>query len=641
MCGILGQIRLQTDIIRDSNKFRAALNSLTHRGPDGGDIHYGDEFVFGHRRLNIIDLTQSASQPMKSDDGRMVITFNGEIYNFRELREELLVRGYHFRSTGDTEVLLKGIHCFGIDFIKRCNGEFALGIYDTKTKDSYIVRDRLGIKPLYYTLTNGRITFASEIKAILQFEEINRRLNMAAVSSYLSYRYPILNDTFFEGIFSLAPGHYLQVSKGNVSTHCFWDPREKFAQQQVDHGEEYYISELRTRLESAVKYRMISDVPVGAYLSGGVDSSIVTMLMAKNSNKAVESFTVGYNDADFNEFNYARLIADKFKTNHHELLRSGSDYFELIEQMIGQKDAPLSIPNEVPQYELSKELKKFVTVVLSGNGADEIFCGYGRIFRSPDDLNRLKSLAAEGSNSKNDFARAFEKKYGTTHFDSELEHFVNIYSYTNLATKKTLLHKSIDLDSIEVKFIDRFRKQFDSLEGDTYLNKMIYAFERIHLPGILMHQDNATMAASVECRVPFIDHNFVEFAFTVPSHYKLRWNSAESKIKASHLMSDKISEVLDTPKYLLKKAYETEIPDEVLYRKKMGFPVPLLRWFGGEFRNQASDLLLSARAQARGLYNNESITQWLNDGRLEQSNADAMKIWMLVNLEIFIRKYFD
>ncbi len=644
MCGILGFMHLgNSGSVISRETFRLALDLQTHRGPDDSGIYSCDNFVIGHRRLSIIDLDSHAKQPMFSRCGNYVIVFNGEIYNYREIKSRLIAKGHQFKTESDTEVLLNSYIEYGIDCIQDFIGMFAFAIFDKKNDVTYIVRDRLGIKPLYYYQNNSTFIFSSEIKSILALVDEKKELNFNAVSSYMSFRYPVLNDTFFSNIKSLSPAHYIKISGKNVEFRKYWDCIDKFKEQQNDKGEEYYIKTLRNILESAVTYRMISDVPFGAFLSGGVDSSVITALMAMNSSSPVKTFTIGFEEKGYNEFYYANLIAQQYKTDHKEIILSGANYMKTMEHLISYKDAPLSVPNEVPLFLMSKELKKYITVVLSGEGADEIFGGYGRIMRSPYDYARMKNIDSINITNaeKEILCRNFLAKYGVAVFQSEIEHFMNIYSYTSFNDKKKLLSTDIDLETIESSLTDVFMSYFNELDDDSYYNKLMYAFEKIHIVGLLHRVDTTTMATSVEARVPFVDHRLVEFAFTIPVKYKLKWQNDISKEKAKLIMSDRISENYDTPKYILKKTYEGIIPDEVLYRKKMGFPVPLNSWFGGRFNEYAKEILLSDVAKNRNIYNINNINKWLESERLSNDHGFAMKIWMLINLELFNRKYFD
>jgi len=643
MCGILGQINYKGNLANHKT-FRKALNLQKHRGPDDeGILKINDHIQFGHQRLSIIDLSPNAKQPMTSSCQNYVIVFNGEIYNFNEIKQELINKGHRFFTTSDTEVLINAFKEYGIKSIDKFIGMFSFAIYDKKNDETYIVRDRLGIKPLYYYNDGEQFIFSSEIKSILKLIDHTPSLNTTAISSYFSFRYPVLNDTFFNDIYALEPGHYFKIKNRKITKHKYWDLAPHVLKQKDDKGEEYYINELRRILESAVKYRMISDVKFGAFLSGGVDSSVITALMALNSDEPIKTFTIGFKEQGYNEFDYAKIIADKYKTEHHEILLSGENYMETMDFLIKIKDAPLSVPNEVPLYLMSKELKKYITVVLSGEGADEIFGGYGRIFRSPYDYERIKNIDQLDltESEKEELALNFVYKYHKKHFSNELEHFLNLYSYTSFDEKKSLLNKGLNLNQIEEKLKEKFLSVFNEIPNESYYNKIMYTFEKLHLPGLLYRVDTTTMAASVEARVPFVDHRLVEFAFSIPVKYKLKWASEKAKKESKLLMSDKISENYDTPKYILKKAFEKEIPKEVLYRKKMGFPVPLNNWFGGNFNNFAKEILLSNQAKKRNIYNTEQIEKWLNDPKLKDNHSFAMKIWMLINLEKFLRSYFD
>ncbi len=649
MCGILGQIGLEKTVIRDKNKLEKALDLLTHRGPDDKGVVLDDRFIFGHRRLSIIDLSHSSSQPMITNDNQVIIVLNGEIYNYKELKEELQGAGYVFKTLSDTEVLLNGYHCFGISFVEKCIGMFAFAVYDKRYNKAYIVRDRLGIKPLYYTRINGRITFSSEIKSILALEDVNKRLNKDAVVSYLSYRYPILDDTFFENIYSLPPGHFMEIQKGAIKTVKYWDPVDKYMEEEKDKGEQFYIDRLQDILVSSTRYRLISDVPLGVLLSGGVDSSIIAAITSEETQQPLNTFTIGYDEDGYNEFNYARLAAQKYKTNHHEILTDDDAYFEHLDKLIWFKDAPLTIPNEVTQYEMSMKLKKDVTVILAGTGADELFYGYGRIFRSTYDYERLIEFGTN-KHGKDIFLNNFQEKYGRKHFKDEIEHFSNVYNYSSLENKRLIFNENfVNLDQVEEKFICKFRNYFNEVPTGRYIDKMGYTFLKVHLPGILHHNDISSMAASVELRVPYLDHRLVEFAMTIPVDYKLKWNSEKAIKQSRYLMSDKISEVFDTPKYIIKKAFESKIPIETLKRKKLGFPVPLHFWMGGEAQKFIRNLLLGKKSVGRGMYKIETLRQWFDKKDIDKHYGDsatyqfsiAGKIWMLANLEMFLRKHFD
>jgi asparagine synthase (glutamine-hydrolysing) len=642
MCGILGKIFLESSAKLDKNRFVEGLSTMYHRGPDGYGVFYNNRVALGHRRLSIIDLSEGGKQPMTSADGKVVLNFNGEIYNYLEIKADLLKKGYQFRTDSDTEVLLYAFYDKGIACLDDLIGMFAFCIYDGRNDTTYLVRDRLGIKPLYFTENKGDVTFASEIKAILQVENRPFERNEMAVSSYMSFRYAILNDTYFEGISSLPAGHFLTIKNGEITETEYWDVADKFQEQAIDKGEEYYIAELRRLLHSAVKYRMIADVPVGSFLSGGVDSSVVAALMSLETENPVNTFTIGFDEEGYNEFEYADMVADRYKTNHREIKLTGKDYLTTMEKLISLKDGPLSVPNEVPLHLMSKELKKYITVVLSGEGADEIFGGYGRLFRSPFDYQRWKNQSKFDFSEEeaSQFMLNYHQKYGDKIFDSELDHFYDQYCYTGIEDKIKLLNPPVIQTDYEMRLRDKFHQYFQKIPDAAYENKIMYAFEKVHIVGLLHRVDMTTMGASVEARVPFVDHRVVEFAFTIPLKYKLKWNSDKDYFLSRVLNSSQISENHDTPKYILKKAYEDLLPNEVLYRKKMGFPVPLNNWFGGAFKQYAKEILLDKRTQERGQINSKNIEKWLNADSLKKDHSFAMKIWMLINIELFNRQYF-
>lgn len=647
MCGILGQVELTAPVSNDRERMARTLEALRHRGPDDSGMHFGEGFCFGHRRLSILDLSAAGHQPMASLDRAVTLVFNGEIYNYAELKGDLEDRGYVFRSSCDTEVLLNGIHCHGIAFIERCNGMFALAAHDARTRTAWLVRDRLGIKPLYYALLHGRLTFSSEVKGILGLEDVERRINLAAVSSYLSFRYPVLDDTFFEGIAALPPGHYLEIRGGGHRLKAYWDPAGKYAEQAEDRGEAYYIEALRERMASSIRYRLIADVPVGAILSGGVDSSIITALVARER-AGIHTYTIGYAQEGYNEFEYAAMIAGRYGACHHEVRSDPGTYVRHMEDLIGFKDAPLSIPNEATQYELMRRLSQDVTVVLAGTGADEIFYGYGRIYRSVDDYRRACGPNSDGP-AHPEFLARFRQKYGCDGFDSELDHFLHVYAYTSVEQKRRLLNPDLDLDGCENRLRERVAGLFGAVETGSYLDRMGYAFVRLHLPGILLHNDVTSMADSVELRVPFLDHRVVELAMSIPAGHKLRWKSPEAARQAESLTSEAISETYDTPKYILRKAFEELIPGPILQRRKVGFPVPLHDWMGGGLREYVRSVLLDPRALGRGIYHARNLEDWLSGKDVARHSGDertyqfslAGKIWMLLNLELFFRRYFD
>lgn len=644
MCGLAGAVNLTDRGPMPSVDLERMTAGITHRGPDDSGTYIDDSIALGHRRLIIIDLTTQGRQPMFDESGQVGIVYNGEIYNYLELREELKSCGCSFRSNTDTEVVLKAYLEYGVDCLNLFNGMFAFAVYDRVNRRTFLARDRIGIKPLYYAEFDGRLLFGSEIKVILEYPGFKARANLDGVSSYLSYRYPIGDMTLFEGIRSLLPGHYLEIADGQVTRKQYWDL--PVFEERPDRGEAFYIERIRALLESAVRLRMRSDVPLGAYLSGGLDSSVIVALMSRFSERPVKTFTIGFEEEGFNEFNYAAMVAEKYATDHHEILLGSGDYIDTMMELIRYKDAPLGVPNEPALHIMSRELKKHITVVLSGEGADEIFGGYGRIFRSPYDFQRLRELAGRGEASDDDAARTLREnlalKYHGRRFDSELDHFLHLYNYNSWADREQFLHgDALDRLDRDQRLRDIFGAQMAKCGRLGHYDQYLWLFEKMHILGLLHRVDMTTMATSVEARVPFVDHRLVEFALSIPIEYKLKWRSEADRRAATLLNADQISEKHDIPKYILKKSFEQDLPEEVVWRRKMGFPVPVHNWLGDRFNEFAREILLDPRTRERRLFNCEELERVLTDSSLFRQHQFGIKIWMLVNLELWFREYID
>jgi len=478
---------------------------------------------------------------------------------------------------------------------------FAIALYNTKTKHLYLIRDRLGIKPLFYFNDGEKLVFSSEIKGILSSGLVKAKFNASAVDEYLGNRYVREPFTFFENIYQLNSGCYIEINESLESKeHRYWDFPDKFNIDK-NYDEENLASLFEQELIKSIKYRLISDVPVGTYLSGGVDSSLITAIVSKNKKEPLNTFTIGF--PEINEFKYSKIIAEKYNTSHQEILMEKKDYLDNQERLIGYKDAPLAVPNEIPLAVMSTKLKEKVTVVLSGEGADELMGGYGRIFRKPFDY--------DNQNSNQSF----------------YEYFIMDYEYVSR--------------EIRDKFISspkKYRKYFDKKIVKDFSNKsneenVFRFFHKYHVKGLLNRVDMTTMQASVEARVPFLDHNLIEFVYNkIPYNLKLKWNSKIAKQEARNLSSNIYSENLDIPKYLLRKISYNYLPNEIIERKKVGFPVPLSEWFHN-LEQIARDILPKA--------------PWLNQGiindLIDESKSDIRSgqvLWMFINIEIFRKKYF-
>ncbi|WP_298948312.1 asparagine synthase (glutamine-hydrolyzing) [uncultured Polaribacter sp.] len=598
MCGITGIY--SNKIITNLEKRIVSMNdSIIHRGPDAGDFFIDNKLAFGHRRLSIIDTSVHANQPMHSKSNVWHMVFNGEIYNFKEIKEEL---SYSFLTSSDSEVIIAAVEEKGFDwFIDKANGMFAIALYNSLSKELYLVRDRLGIKPLYYYRDKDKIVFSSEIKAILSSGLVAAKFNELAVDEYLGNRYVRAPYTFFENIYQLEAGAYLKIDYSmDLIQQKYWEIPQNFNTDQ-SFNEEELKQEFEKELIKSIKYRLISDVPLGTYLSGGVDSSLITAITAKSKKEPINTYTIGF--PELNEFEYSKIIAEQYGTIHHEIMMTKKDYVDNWERLIGFKDAPLGVPNEIPLAVMSKKLKEKITVVLSGEGADELMGGYGRIFRAP-----------------------FDYKNEDTNL-TFYEYLINDYEYVSREMRDNFLTTSIE-----------YRKEFDKKIVKDFYNKsneenVFRFFHKFHVKGLLQRVDMTTMQTSVEARVPFLDHKLIEFVYTkIPYNLKLKWKSKKEEIKAMKIKSSEYSETSDTPKYLLREVAYNHIPKSIVDRKKVGFPVPLTKWFNN-LEEMAKELLTNVFWLKEGTLNN----------LLEKSKKEpraGQVLWMFINIEIFRKQYF-
>ncbi len=640
MCGILGKISLNENLTINKSYFLKSLSLLNHRGPDDEGYFINSNIAFGHKRLSIIDLSKGGVQPMFSSDKSSVICYNGEIYNYKELKNSLKQKGYKFNNKTDTEVLLNGLIHEGPEFIEKCNGMFAFAFHNKRKKISYIFRDRIGIKPLFYSINNKEVIFSSNVNSLISLDKINKKLDKESVSSYFSFRQPIQNKTFFKNIFSLEPGHYIEIKKNKVNIKKYWDFNDFFLESFEDKGEKFYKDRLYDLVKSSVKYRLISDVKIASLLSGGLDSTIIASILNEEIGKNFLAYSIGYSYKDYNEFKYSKIAAKGLNMKHIILSTDAEKYFEDMEKLIKLRGQPLTIPNEISQYQLCRLIKKKATVVLSGSGADELFCGYGRIFSSTDDFKKIKNKQIfKNLNQEKKFFINVENRYGRKNFSNYLEHFLKLYNYTDDKIKQKILHSDFNHKKINQNIRSYFKKIFDNVETKNYLIKMQYFFQKYHLKGILEREDIASMASSIELRVPFLDHRIIEFAATIPSKYKIKL--LKEKIT---LTSNLSSEVNDIPKYILRKSFEKNIPKSILQRKKVGFPVPLHFWMSNKkIKEKVYDTLLSNNSLNRGIFNMKYIKGLLNDRDLYKFDGSAKiyqgskahKIWMCYNLETF------
>lgn len=601
MCGITGIVST-SKVDKLEKRIKKMVLSIKHRGPDNQSYKIlNEKIALGHARLSIIDLNDSSNQPMISDDKRWTIVFNGEIFNYLDIKSQL---DYPFKTNGDTEVILAAVQLKGLDwFLKKANGMYAFALYDSLCNQTYLVRDRFSIKPLYYTIDNGTLIFGSEIKAILNSGLIEAKFFSPAIDEYLGNRSVREPYTFFTDIFQVCGGQYIVFDdKLNKKVKGYYKlPKQNFDQ---NYNEQQLIDDTTKQVENAIKRWLVSDVKVGSYLSGGVDSSLTTAIMAtsmKNSSNLC-TYTIGFKSN--NEFEYSKIVADKYKVKHKNILIDYSTYVDEWKRLIYYNDAPLGVPNEVPLSIMSTELSKDITVVISGEGADELFGGYGRIYRLPNDYNNHPS---------------------NLEFYDE---FINQYEYV----PRNIRNKFLKTDMCLREYFDnKIKKDFSKHCNEENVFRF---FQQYHIKGLLRRVDMTTMQTSVEARPPFLDHKLIEFVSTkIPYDLKLKWISQEDKIKSHEETAKQYSEVRDIPKYILKKVAEKYLPNEIIYRKKVGFPVPLSEWL-----NELDCLV--------DLYLKDAY--WLDNSKLNELISDAKKndrsgqiLWMFINIEMFRQQYFN
>lgn len=574
MCGIVGIFDYSSQSPQpDSTLLTRMRNTMVHRGPDAEGLYFSADgrLGLGFCRLAIIDLSTAANQPMSTPDGTFWIVFNGEIYNYRELRQELAASGFRFRSQSDTEVLLYLYQKYGPDMLKRLRGMFALAIWDTRQQQLWLARDRLGIKPLYYTFVNGRFLFASEIKALLAHPQVSPRLDEEALYHYLTFLTTPAPQTLFAGIHKLLPAHTLTIDRyGHTKLEEYWDVFQQVP-LSTSVAEEEVCERILSLLRESVRYRMVSDVPFGVFLSGGIDSSTNVALMAELMERPVETFSIGFrNQPAFNEFDYARRVAKLFRTRHHEVIIDEKDFLGFLPQLIYHQDEPIADPVCVPVYYVAKLAKdNGVTVCQVGEGSDELFAypqwftvllleRLNRFYRLwPRPLRRLALAGVEllrGHDLSYEYLRrATEDQVifwgGAEAYGEQLKRDI-------LSADFRQRYSHLSSYAIIEPYYRRFRAR--SPRPD-FLHFMTYLDLHLRLPELLlMRVDKMTMACSVEGRVPFLDHHFVEYVMSIPPAVKIRGRQA---------------------KYIFKKAVRRVLPEEIVYRKKVGFGVPIHAWF--------------------------------------------------------------
>ncbi len=667
MCGIAGIYAHARTRRVEPSVLERMRDTMHHRGPDGGGAWYSADAHVGlaHRRLSIIDLSASADQPMSNADGSIWVTYNGEIYNHVELRRELQGLGHEFRTDhSDTEVLVHGYAAWGIDgLVQRIEGDYAFAVWDERSQSLHLVRDRIGVKPLYFALPEGQLLFASEIKALLEHPSVTRDIDPVAMNHYLSFMTTPAPLTMFRGIFKLPAGHYASIAAdGKLRATRYWDALPgrsdlgaELAGLSEQAQDELLITGVRDRLRSAVDKRMMSDVPFGVFLSGGIDSSTNVALMARSMDRPVDTFSVGFKDhTHLNELDYAQKVAREFRTRHHEVLIDEASMRGYLEDLIHHQDEPIADWVCVPLYFVSKLAKdNGCTVVQVGEGSDEQFCGYASYmgyldlyqrywtpYRRVTPLPLRKAAAAVARGVGRVVPRAEVYADILDRAARDREHFWSgamvfwdtlkrqlvvdgsiqaTGDYAAVVESGLLPASYLAADSFAVieSFVDRIKQGVPSHD---ILARMSYSEFKLRLPELLlMRVDKIGMSVSLEARVPFLDHHLVEYTMDIPMEQKVRGRTA---------------------KYLLKKAVEGIIPNEIIYRKKMGFGAPMSQWLKGDFGHYVRDRLLSSGLLARGYFRREYLLR-LSDEHFSGRRDNSVYLWTLFNLVAWYDYWID
>ncbi len=633
MCGICGIINYSKDYKIEESSLNTMCSKMVHRGPDEGGIFIKNDSYpsagLGHRRLKIIDLSAAARQPMSNEDRTIYIVFNGEIYNFQELRKTLLDKGHKFISHSDTEVIIHLYEEEGIDCVKKLRGMFAFAIWDDKNKLLLLARDRLGKKPLLYDYKNGIFSFTSEFMALIAGGNISKEVNLEAIPEYITFGYIPAPASIYKDIYKLLPGHILILRDRQITTQQYW---------QLDYSKKINIAfqdaaeQAGSLLEDAVKIRLYSDVPLGVFLSGGVDSSTVVGLMHKfSSGNRVKTFSIGFDDKDFDELKYARIIAQHFNTEHHEFIVK-PNALEILPELVERYGEPYADSSSIPTYYVAKMTRQQVTVALNGDGGDELFGGYERYKAAylARFYNRIPEFLRKGI-----LEPVIDKIPGRPYAKDKLNRIKRFLKGAALPLPERYLRWVAFFDNDLQKrlyapeFIKRngnlnpagnFFSLFNRLANQELIDMLMCVDTDTYLPNdLLVKMDIATMANSLEARSPFLDHCLIEFVVSLKGNFKMRW-----LIK----------------KYLLKYIIKDFIPKENIRRPKMGFGLPIGRWFRNELRGLLNDTLLSPKSLNRGYFNREFI-QCLVRQHLSGRADYTPQLWALLMLELWHRRFID
>lgn len=628
MCGIAGILQLD-----GTNPPRAILEKMTrtliHRGPDGEGFQVDGPMGLGHRRLSIIDLSEAGHQPMGNEDRSIWVTFNGEIYNFKDIRAELQMRGHVFHSQTDTEAIVHAYEEWGEDCLQKLNGMFAFGLWDGRKKRLWLVRDRLGVKPLFYCRLANAFLFGSEIKAILAHPQVRRQVDYQALAYYLGLNYTPAPQTLFEMIRQVLPGHFLLVgADGTQGETEYWDLH--FQEDCEPKKERDYLEEFDELLADAVRLRLVSDVPFGAFLSGGIDSSAVSYWMAHFLQEPLKTFTIGFHEPSFDELPFARRVADRIGSDHFEkIIRA--DAAEILPKIVRHAEEPTADSSMVAMYYLAQTARQHVTMVQSGEGADEILAGYEtyqayylrKAYRAvPAFLRRgvlrplIRALAA--SDKKVSLEAKLKRFAAGSEIGDEAAHGAWRMIFDE-GGRRSLLAPLLDHPEAHSDYLELYRRSFDRTNARNPLNRMLYVDTRLYLPNdMLIKADRMCMAHSLEAREPYLDYRLVEFAAALPPNLKLR--------------------NLRQKKYILKKSMVGRLPRRIIQRKKTGFNVPNARWIRGELKPFVLDHLSPGAIKKMEILAPAAVEKVLDD-HFSRKAENSHQIWCLLTLALWWQQF--
>ena len=633
MCGICGVVAPRSSRLRiDADLVTRMRDVIRHRGPDGAGLHLGEGVGLGHRRLAIIDVAHG-HQPMYSKDESLALVYNGEVFNHPDLMHDLEARGVRYRTRCDTETVLHLYERDGVNAPKALRGMFAFAIWDATRHELFLARDRFGVKPLYYVhRDDGALFFASEIKALLAGGATSASLNFGAFPDFLANHAPSGYETLFNEVRRLPAGHSLHWRDGRITIARYWDLFDGATESPMAGSDAAIVAEYRERLREAVRLRLMSDVPLGMFLSGGIDSAAITALMSTLVSDPIKTFSVAFAEREANELEYARMVAERYRTDHHEVVVTPDEFFDELPSLIWHEDEPLAHPSSVALFFVSSLASRHVKVVLTGEGSDESLAGYERYRNSLINLaaGRWYSRAVPAAlrrvvrSTVGALPRGTlpQRKLSRTFLGLDAD-FATLYLDNFAVFGRKWQHEMLAPDVAQrVSGVDPYaaiNAYFAAVPDRSLLDRLLYTDVKTYLHELLMKQDQMSMAASIESRVPFLDHPLAMWVANLPARMKLRGL---------------------TTKWVLREAMRDLLPAPILSRKKMGFPVPFGVWLRGPYRWVADEFILGARARERGLFRPEVVSELVRSHAAREANHSE-RLWALVNLEIWQRIHFD